>query len=269
MSDHSAAANHPTLSVLDSNNAVDSLVDIQTLANFPNNSHTDHVWMSPEEKEQGLAQTRSLRQHLTLQPRQQHDRATSFEGISVPEDPVTLEPSVLATTTLPRNIPTLHSTAIRHSAQLPDQVHAYVDDLSLTWTRSDVDAAIAFLAWTAVHTRPDIAFAVAACARLVSDPTTQRSAAVDRILRYLCGAQRCMLVSKDNLDETGAHCGRKFRLVTLGYSTILDCGSHIKSVDAVSALSPSPREPIRRFWRSRLQKLVTLSTCEAELVTLC
>jgi len=112
------------------------------------------------------------------------------------------------------------------------------------------------LMWIALSTRPDIDFATVSLARFVSDPGVPHFRALKRLLRYLAGTRtygllfkRCdtaRLVGFADADFAG---DLDTRRSTTGTVFIL-CGAAL-------------------YWRSRLQKCVTLSTAEAELVALC
>ena len=101
------------------------------------------------------------------------------------------------------------------------------------------------------HTRPDIAYAVGVVSRFMHNPQIQHMTAVTRILRYLKGtSSRGLLFGKnDNLkllaytdaDWAGVRDDRKSTFV---YFTIL--GGNLVT------------------WRSKKQKVVALSSAEAE-----
>jgi hypothetical protein len=115
---------------------------------------------------------------------------------------------------------------------------------------------IGSLIWLSVSTRPDISFAVVACAMYVADPTAAHFAAAKYILRYLCGTKDYGLLYRRSITtKCAAYSDADFagdedtRRSTTG-TVIMICGCAL-------------------MWRSKRQKIVTLSTCEAELVALC
>ena len=107
-----------------------------------------------------------------------------------------------------------------------------------------------------MSTRPDISFAVIATARFVSDPTAAHFLALKRIMRYLRGTRTFGLLYKRDITTNCAaysdadYAGDEDVCRSTTGTVIMMCGAAL-------------------LWRSRLQKLVTLSTCEAELVALC
>jgi len=111
--------------------------------------------------------------------------------------------------------------------------------------------AIGSLMYAAVATRPDIAFAVSTLSWFLENPGEAHWQAVKRVFRYLAGTyNHALTYGAEQYDLTGytdadgasqEHC-----YAILGYAFLIDGG-------AVS-------------WMSCKQKLVTLSTAEAEYV---
>ena len=113
-------------------------------------------------------------------------------------------------------------------------------------------SAVGSLMYAMIATRPDIAFAVGAVSRFMSNPGDKHWEAVKLILRYLCGTKnRCLCLGGGNVS-------------IIGYtdSDYAGCSDSRKSTSGYifqfmgGAIS----------WRSRLQKCTALSTTEAEYV---
>ena len=113
-------------------------------------------------------------------------------------------------------------------------------------------SAVGSLMYAMIATRPDIAFAVGAVSRFMSNPGNKHWEAVKLILRYLCGTKnRCLCLGGGNVS-------------IIGYtdSDYAGCSDSRKSTSGYifqfmgGAIS----------WRSRLQKCTALSTTEAEYV---
>jgi hypothetical protein len=105
-----------------------------------------------------------------------------------------------------------------------------------------------------VHTRPDIAFAVGYVSRFMERPTVEHLNAVKRILRYVAGT-----IDYGCCYKRGA---REMKL--LGYSDA-DMGGDIdtrKSTTGVLFFLGS----CAVTWQSQKQKVVALSSCEAEYI---
>ena len=104
------------------------------------------------------------------------------------------------------------------------------------------------------HTRPDLMFSVGYLSRYMENPTTEHMSAVKRILRYVKGTLDLGLVYKKN--EAG--------IKLVGYS------------DSDYAGDPDDRKSTTGMafflgnnlicWASQKQKIVALSSCEAEYV---
>src|SRR5258708_24921432 len=111
--------------------------------------------------------------------------------------------------------------------------------------------AIGSLMYTAMGTRPDIAFATSTVAQFLENPGRDHWEAVKRIFRYLKGTRELSLVfggGKEDLQGwvDADRASQEHRRAISGYVFIVDGG-------AVS-------------WTSKKQELVTLSTTEAEYV---
>ncbi|WVZ81795.1 hypothetical protein U9M48_029136, partial [Paspalum notatum var. saurae] len=105
-----------------------------------------------------------------------------------------------------------------------------------------------------VNTRPDLAFAVGYVSRFMEKPTTEHLTAVKRILRYVAGTV-----------DFGCHYRRKEGEATLlGYSDS-DHGADIDGRKSTSGVLFFLGENIIT-WQSQKQKVVALSSCEAEYI---
>jgi hypothetical protein len=105
-----------------------------------------------------------------------------------------------------------------------------------------------------VHTRPDISFVVGYVSRFMEAPTTEHLAAVKKILRYVAGTI--------DYDCSYKRAGVEARL--LGFSDA-DMGGDIdtrKSTTGVLFFFG----PCAISWQSQKQKVVALSSCEAEYI---
>jgi hypothetical protein len=105
-----------------------------------------------------------------------------------------------------------------------------------------------------VHTRPDICFTVGFLSRFMEKPTSEHMAAVKHLLRYIAGTK--------TLGCEYTHQEGKVRLV--GYSDA-DHGGDIDDRKSTSGvLHFYGQSPVS--WQSSKQKIVALSSCEAEYV---
>ena len=105
-----------------------------------------------------------------------------------------------------------------------------------------------------VHTRPDIAFAVGYVSRFMESPTTEHFAAVKKILRYVAGTLRHGCCFRRLEDEP--------RLV--GYSDS-DMAGDVDTRKSTTGVMFFLGENLIS-WQSHKQKVVALSTCEAEYI---
>jgi hypothetical protein len=103
-----------------------------------------------------------------------------------------------------------------------------------------------------VHTRPDIAYSVGFVSRFMEKPTEEHWAAVKHILRYIAGT----------LEYGCSYGGESGKLI--GYSDndmASDVDSRKSTTGALFFLGSNPIS-----WQSQKQKVVALSTCEAEYI---
>ncbi|KAM3244440.1 hypothetical protein ACQJBY_056022 [Aegilops geniculata] len=105
-----------------------------------------------------------------------------------------------------------------------------------------------------VHTRPDIAHAVGIVSRFMENPSTSHWAAVKQILRYIHGTKQygCTYTAGSGSAEL------------LGYSDsdhAGDLGDRKSTSGQVFFLGQNPVS-----WTSQKQKVVAISSCEAEYV---
>ncbi|CAA0841943.1 cysteine-rich RLK (RECEPTOR-like protein kinase) 8 [Striga hermonthica] len=107
-----------------------------------------------------------------------------------------------------------------------------------------------------VHTRPDIAFAVGYVSRFMEDPREDHWAAVKRLLRYVKGTVDQGII----FPKTGD--GSELRLTVFSDADMAGDIDGRKSTSGVLVFLGSA--PIS--WQSLKQKIVALSTCEAEYV---
>ncbi|KAM0925571.1 hypothetical protein ACQ4PT_004106 [Festuca glaucescens] len=105
-----------------------------------------------------------------------------------------------------------------------------------------------------VHTRPDLAYSVGIVSRFMENPTTEHMSAIKQILRYVKGTINLGCTYKN----------RKERLVLHGYSDsdmAGDVDDRKSTSGMVFYLGPNPIS-----WNSQKQKVVALSSCEAEYI---
>ncbi|CAA0813438.1 Phosphoinositide phosphatase SAC6 [Striga hermonthica] len=106
-----------------------------------------------------------------------------------------------------------------------------------------------------VHTRPDIAFTVGYVNRFMEDPREDHWAAVKRLLRYVKGT-----VDQGIFPKTGG--GSGLRLTVFSDADMAGDIDGRKSTSSVLVFLGSASIA----WQSLKQKIVALSTCEAEYV---
>ena len=117
-----------------------------------------------------------------------------------------------------------------------------------------------------VNTRPDIQYAVNACARFTHSPRQSHAEAVKRICRYLKGTAERGLVFEPQLDGD-----------TIGLDAYVDSdfAGLYQAEDPQDTVSSRSRSGYVFFlgkcpvlWASRLQTEAALSTVEAEYIAL-
>lgn len=106
-----------------------------------------------------------------------------------------------------------------------------------------------------VHTRPDIAYSVGFVSRFMEAPTTEHMGAVKQILRYVKGTK-----------DFGCFYKRKLKgnLGLIGFSDSDMAGDVDDRKSTTGVLFLLGEDPI--CWQSQKQKVVALSTCEAEYI---
>jgi hypothetical protein len=105
-----------------------------------------------------------------------------------------------------------------------------------------------------VHTRPDIAFAVGYVSRFMEAPTTEHWSAVKHLLRYIAGTRSYGCVYRRGEEA----------MELIGYSDADhagDCDDRKSTSGVFFFLGQSPVS-----WQSQKQRVVALSTCEAEYI---
>lgn len=125
------------------------------------------------------------------------------------------------------------------------------DKETISWYQSVVGS----LMWPAIHTRPDIAYAVGVLSRYCSNPGPFHCKYLQRVIRYLLGTLDVGLVfRKDTEDDIvgysdSDYAGTKDGRKSTGAYTFMLVGALISHY-------------------SKLQPTVALSTCEAEYMVL-
>lgn len=137
-------------------------------------------------------------------------------------------------------------------------------DAPITMSKLEVDEtlaevpyreAIGSLMYAAVTTRIDIAYAVNKASRAVENPTRSDWAAVKRIFRYLKDKEDYGITYKRGNSKLVAYCDSDF------------AGDDKTGRSTTGLVVNYAGGPIQ--WKSQRQKLVTLSSTEAEFVSIC
>ncbi|CAA7043752.1 unnamed protein product [Microthlaspi erraticum] len=116
-------------------------------------------------------------------------------------------------------------------------------------------SAVGSLMYAMIGTRPDLAYAVGLVCRFMSDPIKDHWAAVKWIMRYVNGTLKRKLVYK-----------REGEFVIKGYCDSDYAADKDKRRSISEMVFTAGGNPIS--WRSNLQKIVALSTTEAEYMAL-
>lgn len=111
------------------------------------------------------------------------------------------------------------------------------------------------LQYVATVTRPNISFAASALARFMANPTNHLLKCAERVLKYLAGTKSHKLTYTKSRN-----------LTMTGYSDAdwANCETTRRSTSGIIVYFNE--SPI--YWRSRRQKIVTMSSTEAEFVAL-
>jgi hypothetical protein len=111
------------------------------------------------------------------------------------------------------------------------------------------------LLYAAISTRPDISFAVSKLAQSMQAPTVAHAKACDRVLRYLAGTKTAGLLFGRNSNEKN---------IRVSAYADADWGSdHTDRKSITGWVVMVNGDPIS--WASKKQKVVSQSSCEAEL----
>lgn len=122
------------------------------------------------------------------------------------------------------------------------------------------------LMYAAISTRPDIAHAVHYLASNMQSPTRRHMLAAERVLRYLAGTKEVGLVfGSRNGEQVGDSRGRKSQVqVDVCAFADADWANNKGDRKSVSGwVAKLNGDPVS--WSSKKQRVVALSTCEAEL----
>lgn len=111
------------------------------------------------------------------------------------------------------------------------------------------------LMYAAISTRPDIAYAVNKLARHMLAPTAENGRACDRVFRYLAGTKSLGLVFGRNRDAKG--------ISVSAYADADWGGDQSDRRSTTGWIAMLNGDPIS--WASKRQKVVSQSSCEAEL----
>jgi hypothetical protein len=143
-------------------------------------------------------------------------------------------------------------------APLPKDANGELADPTVNYA-----SVIGMLLYLSGHTRPDIAFAVSQCARYTFKPTKRHVAALKRIGRYLKGTADKGLILRPSKD-LHVDCYPDADFAGLyGHEDPLDPHCVRSRSGNVICLSGCPV-----MWSSKLQSCISLSTMEAEYVSL-
>lgn len=114
------------------------------------------------------------------------------------------------------------------------------------------------LLYFAMCTRPDISYAVSAFAQYCKAPTTVYLTKTKRLFRYLKGTQHTGLVytKSRSQDELGSF---------VGYADANWAGSPFRKSTSISALF---YDNCSISWKSRKERIVALSTTDAQMIAL-
>ena len=120
------------------------------------------------------------------------------------------------------------------------------------------------LMYAAISTRPDIAHAVHYLASHMQAPTLRDMIAADRVLRYLAGTKDVGLVFGSRSDTVGDSRGHaQLQLDVCAYADA-DWANNKGDRKSISGwIAKLNGDPVS--WSSKKQRVVALSTCEAEL----
>lgn len=111
------------------------------------------------------------------------------------------------------------------------------------------------LLYAAISTRPDIAFTVNKLAQYMQAPVTANGKACDRVFRYLAGSRAVGLLFGRNSEQTA---------VSISAYADADWGSdHADRKSITGWVAMLSGDPVS--WASKKQKVVSQSSCEAEL----
>lgn len=111
------------------------------------------------------------------------------------------------------------------------------------------------LLYAAISTRPDISFAVNKLAQSMQAPTVTHAKACDRVLRYLAGTKSAGLLFGRNSNA---------KVISVSAYADADWGSdHTDRKSITGWVTMVNGDPIS--WASKKQKVVSQSSCEAEL----
>lgn len=111
------------------------------------------------------------------------------------------------------------------------------------------------LLYAAISTRPDIAFTVNKLAQSMQAPTVSHATACDRVLRYLAGTKSAGLLFGRNSNA---------KVISVSAYADADWGSDRTDRKSISGwVTMVNGDPVS--WASKKQKVVSQSSCEAEL----